>query len=91
MSSDRSHEGIPRGRSRSLSTRKTALSDNEVREANEARNDKLRRNSLSRRARALKLELRHSAHGYSLIDASRDRVGGRNDLTLDDVESFLRR
>jgi len=89
MSSDRSDQGVPRGRSRSLSTRKTALSDDEVRQANEARNDKLRRSSLSRRARAAKLELRHSAHGYSLIDASRDRVGGRNDLTLDGVESLL--
>jgi hypothetical protein len=91
MSSDRSDEGIPRRRGGSLSTRKIGLSDDEVRQANEARNDKLRRNSLSRRARALKLELRHSAHGYSLIDASRDRLAGRNDLTLDDVESFLRR
>jgi hypothetical protein len=90
MSSDRSEEGIPRRRSRSPSTRKIGLSDDEVRQANEARNDKLRRNSLSRRARAVKLELRHSAHGYSLIDASRHRLGGRNDLTLDDVESFLR-
>jgi hypothetical protein len=79
-----------RGRSRSLPTRKTAPTEDEAGQANEARTDKLRRNSLSRRARALKLELRHSAHGYSLIDLSRNRVGGRNDLTLDDVESFVR-
>ena len=50
---------------------------------------KLRRGNLQRRARRCGLELRHSTYGYSLIDASRTRVEGRNDLTLDEVESIL--
>ena len=49
----------------------------------------LQRNTLRRKARARGLELRHSAYGYSLIDASRAQVDGRNDLTLDEVESHL--
>jgi hypothetical protein len=59
------------------------------RSANEAKASKLRHGSLRRRAFALGLELRHSAYGYSLIDASRDRVDGRSDMTLDDVEAYL--
>jgi hypothetical protein len=57
--------------------------------ANAEKSEKLRRNRLKRQARAHGLELRHSAYGYSLIDAARDSVGGRNDLTLDDVEGQL--
>jgi hypothetical protein len=50
---------------------------------------KLQRNVLRRKARAHGLELRHSAYGYSLIDAARKRVDGRNDLTLKEVERHL--
>ena len=49
----------------------------------------LRLTSLRRRARGRGLVLRHSDYGYSLIDRARDRVGGRSDLTLDDVEAHL--
>jgi hypothetical protein len=59
--------------------------------ANAEMADKLRRNSLRRRARAHGLELRHSAYGYSLIDARNGRVDGRNDLTLDEVAAQLGR
>jgi hypothetical protein len=48
----------------------------------------LRLTGLRRRARARGLTLRHSDYGYSLIDGT-DRVGGRGDLTLDDVEAHL--
>jgi hypothetical protein len=58
--------------------------------ANREREDKLRRNLLTRRARARGFELRQSAYGYALIDASRERVDGRNDLTLDEVAARLR-
>jgi len=51
--------------------------------------EKLRLRSLRRTARTCGLELRHSAHGYSLIDGQRNRVEGRNDLTLDDVAKHL--
>ena len=53
--------------------------------ANTEMAQKLQRNNLRRRARAHGLELRHSAYGYSLIDAARRRVDDRNDLTLDEV------
>ena len=49
----------------------------EGRDAHDALTRKLRRNNLRRRARKGGLELRHSAYGYSLIDASRKRVEGR--------------
>jgi hypothetical protein len=64
-------------------------SDEDWRGANEAKTDKLRRNNLQRRARARGLELRHSAYGYALIDSARTRIDGRNDLTLDEVETRL--
>jgi hypothetical protein len=57
--------------------------------ANRDREDKLRRNSLRRRARVRGYELRQSAYGYALIDGSRERVDGRNDLTLDEVAARL--
>jgi hypothetical protein len=58
--------------------------------ANEAKAVKLRRNSLTRRARACGLELRHSTYGYALIDAAQKRIDGRNDMTFDEIESCLR-
>ena len=51
--------------------------------------DKLRRNGLKRKARSRGLELRHSSYGYALIDAERNRVDDRNDLTLDEVAARL--
>jgi hypothetical protein len=57
--------------------------------ANAASAEKLRLRSLRRTAQARGLELRHSAYGYSLIDGERNRVAGRNDLTLDDVARHL--
>jgi len=81
--------GIPRGpRRMSLPPRNASTEENWT-GANEAKADKLRRNSLQRQARARGLELRHTAYGYALIDAARKRVDDRNDLTLDDVESRL--
>jgi hypothetical protein len=49
----------------------------------------LRLTGLRRRARAGGLVLRHSDYGYSLINRAGDRVGGRSDLTLDNVEAHL--
>jgi len=57
--------------------------------ANAERTVTLRRNDLRRRARAQGLELRHSDYGYSLIDGGRQRVDGRNDLTLEEVAKRL--
>jgi hypothetical protein len=49
----------------------------------------LRLTRLRRRARARGLKVRHSDYGYSLIDGAQDRLGGRSDLTLDEVEAHL--
>jgi hypothetical protein len=57
--------------------------------ANEAKTDKLRHKSLQRRARAQGIELRHSAYGYALINAAHKQVDERNDMTLDEIESWL--
>jgi len=59
--------------------------------ANEAKDETLRRNNLTRRARARGFELRHSEYGYSLLDATRKRIDDRNDMTLKEVESCLAR
>jgi len=79
--------GIPRGPRRALPPR--PVNDDGGRDANESRNETLRRRHLQRRARSHGLQLRHSAYGYALIDATRNHVEGRNDLTLDEVESRL--
>ena len=57
--------------------------------ANQAKAEKLRGRSLQRRAGANGFELRHSAYGYSIVDSARNLVDGRNDLSLDEVESWL--
>jgi hypothetical protein len=57
--------------------------------ANDAKTEKLRRQTLKRRARAEGLELRNSAYGYALIDAARHPIEDRHDLSLDEVESRL--
>jgi hypothetical protein len=59
--------------------------------ANEAKDEKLLRNTLQRRARAQGLELRHSDNGYALLDSAHQRIDDRDDLTLEEVESCLTR
>lgn len=57
--------------------------------ANSEMAHKLKRNGLRRAARAQGLELRQSDYGFALIDGDRNRVDGRNDLTLDEVAKHL--
>jgi predicted Fe-S protein YdhL (DUF1289 family) len=59
--------------------------------ANEAKQEKLLRNSLQRQARAQGLELRHSEYGYALLDPTHKRIDERGDMTLAEVESRLKR
>jgi hypothetical protein len=68
-----------------------ASNEEDWRGAEVAKDEKLRRNRLGRRAGARGFELRHSAYGYSLIDAKRNRIDDRDDLTLDEIESLLER
>jgi hypothetical protein len=81
-----------RGRGRSRRSRSGITRTHEAFDAataNAEMADKLRCNGLRRRAGVHGLELRHSDYGYSLIDIARNRVDGRNDLTLDEVAAHL--
>jgi hypothetical protein len=57
--------------------------------ANAQKATTLRLTRLRRSARTRGLTIGHSDYGYSLIDRARNRVGGRNDLTLDELEAQL--
>lgn len=57
--------------------------------ANRAKDEKLRVRRLQRRARDGGYELRHSDHGYALLDAGHKPVDGRRDLSLKDLASLL--
>ena len=59
--------------------------------ANEQKAEKLSLRRLKRQAATRGLELRHSDSGYALIDSERKQVEGRNDMTLKQVESWLKR
>jgi hypothetical protein len=80
--------GIPRSQLR-LPPAPGAETKADWRGANDAKVEKLRRHTLDRRAHSQGLELRHSAYGYALIDAARQPIEGRHDLSLDEVESRL--
>jgi len=83
--------GIPRRRERLSVPAGEASRYESWTGANDAKREKLLRNNLQRRARAQGLELRHSAHGYALLDLAHKRIDDRNDLTLEEVESCLAR
>lgn len=92
MSPPRSDDsGIPRGRSRVITPSRGRSNEEDWSGANDAKREKLRRSTLQRLARARGFELRHTAYGYALIDAARNRVDDRNDMTLTDVERCLKR
>ncbi len=83
--------GIPRRRERLSVPVGEALRVESWSGANEAKQQKLRRNNLQRLARAQGLQLRHSAYGYALLDSGHKRIDDRNDMTLEEVESCLAR
>jgi hypothetical protein len=91
VSSGRHDEGIPRGHQRRAASPRSAATVEDFSGANEAKMAKLQRNSLQRLARTRGLELRHSDAGYALIDTARKRVDDRNNMSLDEVESWLNR
>jgi hypothetical protein len=83
--------GIPRRRERLSAPAGEASREETWPGANEAKQQKLRRNKLQRLARAQGLELRHSAYGYALLNPAHERIDDRNDMTLEEVESCLAR
>jgi hypothetical protein len=87
----RDEGGIPRTRRGLPPPTGSASAEERWPGANEAKVEKLRGRSLQRRAGTQGLELRHSAYGYALIDSARKRIDDRNDMTLDEVESWLER
>jgi hypothetical protein len=91
LNTPRGEGGIPRRRERLSVPAGEASRDESWPGANEAKQQKLQRNTLQRLARAQGLELRHSAYGYALLDAARKRIDDRNDMTLEEVESCLAR
>jgi hypothetical protein len=88
-SAGRHDGGIPRGHLRLVRPPGSPSTEEDLRGANEAKVEKLRRNDVQRRARTRGLELRHSAYGYALIDSARRPVDDRNDMSLDEVELWL--
>jgi hypothetical protein len=87
----RDEAGIPHIRREVARPPGSAPAEENWRGANDAKHEKLRRNTLQRRAGSLELALRQSAYGYSLIDSGGKRIEDRSDLTLDEVESWLER
>jgi hypothetical protein len=59
--------------------------------ANDEKAEKLLVRSLKRQAGSQGLQLRHSDHGYALVDTAQKRVEDRNNMTLNEVESWLER
>ena len=83
--------GIPRAR-RGVTTPPGATSREERWPgANEEKAEKLLVRSLKRQAGAQGFQLRHSDHGYALVDTAHKRVEDRDDLTLREVEAWLGR
>jgi hypothetical protein len=91
VNTPRSEDGVPRRRERLTVPPGEARRDENWHGANEAKKEKLRRNTLQRRARAQGFELRHSEYGYALLDPAHKRIDERSDMTLSEVESCLKR
>jgi hypothetical protein len=81
--------GIPRGHQRLVAPPGGRSIEEDWGGANDAKTEKLSRSSLQRRARSCGLELRHSDYGYALIDGTRKPVNDSNNMSLDEVESWL--
>jgi hypothetical protein len=81
--------GIPRGHQQLVAPPGGRSTEEEWRGANEAKMEKLRRNTMQRRARTRGLQLRHSAYGYALIDSARKPVNDRSNMSLDEIEVLL--
>ena len=81
--------GVPRGHQRLTAPPGSPSIEEDWSGANEAKVDKLRWNEARRRARTHGLQLRHSAYGYALIGTAHKPVNDRNNMSLDEVESWL--
>ncbi|HJQ73479.1 MAG TPA: hypothetical protein VJ814_01240 [Gaiellaceae bacterium] len=92
MSPEHRHDGgLPRGTRQLSALPGNAPAAERWAGANEAKAEKLRLRALQRRAGGRGYQLRHSEYGYALIDSARKPVDDRNDLSLDEVESWIER
>ena len=89
MSPERHDGGLPRA-TRKVSTSSTSGVESWV-GANEDKAVRLRLKGLQRRAGAQGLQLRHSAYGYALFDTTRNLVNDRNDMSLSEIDTWLKR
>jgi hypothetical protein len=87
----RDNGGIPRTRRAVSAPPGGATREERWSGANEEKAEKLLVRSLKRQAGAQGLQLRHSDHGYALVDTAHKRVHDRSDLTLGEVETWLGR
>jgi hypothetical protein len=91
VSPERHDGGVPRS-TRKLSASSSGPSAEESWPgANQEKAEKLRLRGLKRRAGAQGLEVRHSDYGYALFDTTRKLVDGRNDMSLSEIDSWLKR
>ena len=88
---NRNDGGLPRARRGASAPPSRASRDESWPGANKEKAEKLLVRSLKRQAGAKGLQLRHSDHGYALVDAAHESVQDRNNLTLREVESWLGR
>lgn len=91
MSPERYDGGVPRATRKVSASSGRASAEESWLGANEEKVVRLRLRGLKRRAGAQGLELRHSDYGYSLIDSGRKRVNDRSNMSLAEVESWLKR
>jgi hypothetical protein len=87
VSPERREGGMPRA-TRKLSS--TSADENWL-GANDEKVVRLRLRGLKRRAGEQGLELRHSAYGYALFDSARKLVNDRNDMSLSEIDTWLKR
>ena len=91
MNNQRHDGGLPRATGRLSTSSSGAPAKESWPGANEEKAEKLRVKSLKRRATAQGFALRHSAYGYALIDSAHKPVEDRNDMSLREIDSCLKR
>jgi len=89
LSPDNRSDGVPRATVRLAALPGKARVEEQLAGANEASDVTLQVRRLRRRARDAGYEVRHSDHGYSLVDPAHQTVNGRRDLSLRDVALLL--
>jgi hypothetical protein len=91
VSSQHREGGVPRAIGKLSASSSGAPKEENWIGANEDKAEKLRVKSLRRAAGAQGLELRHSAYGYALINPAHKPIEDRNDMSLREIESCLKR